>query len=134
MLLCFSFTLEIMIRAGTICKTVLCYLGDLWQVDCRKSEMFSSYIKHFLNSPAGKKHRILKLGSHRGDHICRLGRRNLIASDSSPKVRRRSIPTNGPHSVLNSSPFRRWVFLKFSTQYIFGFYKEPVYELLALRT
>ena len=43
------------------------------------------------------------LGSHRGDDIHRLGRRNLVASDSSPKARRQSISTNCAHSVLNLS-------------------------------
>ena len=38
------------------------------------------------------------LGSHRGDDIHRLGRRNLVASDSSPKVCRQSIPTSCMHS------------------------------------
>ena len=42
------------------------------------------------------------LASHRGDDIHRLGRRNLVASDSSPKVCRQSILTNCTHSVLNS--------------------------------
>ena len=45
----------------------------------------------------------LMLGSHRGDDIHRLGRRNLVASDSSPKLRFQSIPTTCTHSVLNSS-------------------------------
>ena len=45
----------------------------------------------------------LILGSHRGDDIHRLGRRNLVASDSSPKVCRQSFPTTCAHSVLNSS-------------------------------
>ena len=58
---------------------------------------------------------IFKLGSHRNNHICRLGPQNLIASDSSPKVRRQSISTNCPHSMLISLLFIRWVFLKFST-------------------
>ena len=65
-------------------------------------------ITNISNSPS------FKLGSHHGDHICRLGRQNLFASDSSPKVCRQSIPTNCPLSVLSSSPFIRWVFLKFS--------------------
>ena len=43
------------------------------------------------------------LGSHRGDDIHRLGRRNLVASDSSPKVRRKSISTTCAHLVLNLS-------------------------------
>ena len=47
----------------------------------------------------------LKRGSHRLDHICYLGRQNLIASDSSLKVRRQSIPTNCAYSVLRSLPF-----------------------------
>ena len=40
---------------------------------------------------------------HRGADIHRLGRRNLVASDSSSKVRRLSIPTTFVYSVLNSS-------------------------------
>ena len=44
----------------------------------------------------------LMLGPHRGDDIHLLGRWNLVASDSSPKVRRQSIPTTCAHSVLNS--------------------------------
>ena len=60
-----------------------------------------------------------RLGSHRGDHICRLGWRNLIALDSSPKVRRQSIPTNCPRSVLRSTPFIRWFFIKLSTFFVF---------------
>ena len=52
----------------------------------------------------GKRHgQTFMLGSHRGDDIHRLGQRNLVASDSSPKVRRQSIPTTFAHSVLNSS-------------------------------
>ena len=43
------------------------------------------------------------LGSHRGGDIHRLGRRNLVASDSTPKVHRQSIPTTHAPSVLNSS-------------------------------
>ena len=43
------------------------------------------------------------LGSHRGDDVHRLGRQNFVASDSSPKVRRQSIPTTYAHSILNSS-------------------------------
>ena len=39
----------------------------------------------------------VKLGSHRSDHICRLGRQNLISLDLSPKVRRQGISTNCPH-------------------------------------
>ena len=39
----------------------------------------------------------------RGDDIHRLGRRNLVASDSSPKVHRQSIPTTCANSILNSS-------------------------------
>ena len=50
---------------------------------------------------------LLKLGSHNGNHNCRLGRQNLMASDSSLKVRRQSIPTNCLHSGLSSSPFIR---------------------------
>ena len=67
-----------------------------------------------------------KLGSHRGDHICCLGRGNLIASDSSPKVRCQSIATNCAHSMLNSSPYIKWFFFILST--LFCFYKQPVYE------
>ena len=44
----------------------------------------------------------LMLGSHRGDDIHRLGRWNLVASDSSLKVRRQSIPTTCAYSILNS--------------------------------
>ena len=47
-------------------------------------------------------HNKLMLGSHRSDDIHRLGRRNLVASDSSPKVRCQSISTTCVHSVLNS--------------------------------
>ena len=36
----------------------------------------------------------VKLGSHRGDEVNRLGRRYLIDLDSSSKVRRQSIPEN----------------------------------------
>ena len=43
------------------------------------------------------------LASHRGDDIHRLGRRNLVASDLSPKVRCQSIPMTCAHSVLKSS-------------------------------
>ena len=43
------------------------------------------------------------LGSHHSDDFHRLGRRNLVAWDSSPKVRCQSIPTTCAHSVLNSS-------------------------------
>ena len=42
-------------------------------------------------------HNKLMLGSHRSDDIHRLGRRNLVASDSSPEVRRQSIPTTSAH-------------------------------------
>ena len=52
----------------------------------------------------------VKPDSHRGDHICRLGQRNLIVSGSSPKVHPQSIPTNSAHSVLSSSPFTKWFF------------------------
>ena len=45
----------------------------------------------------------LILSSHRADDIRRLGRRNLVASDSSPKVRCHSISTNFAYSVLNLS-------------------------------
>ena len=47
-------------------------------------------------------HRNIMLGSHRGDDIHRFRRRNLVASDSSPKVRRQSIHTTCAHSVLDS--------------------------------
>ena len=40
---------------------------------------------------------------HRGDDIHRLGRQYLVASDSSPKFHRQSIPTTCAHSILNSS-------------------------------
>ena len=43
------------------------------------------------------------LGSHRGDDIHRLGRRDLVASHSSPKVRCQSMPTTCAYSVVNSS-------------------------------
>ena len=44
-----------------------------------------------------KSGRSTKLGSHLSDHICRLGRQNLIALDSFPKVRRHRIPINCQH-------------------------------------
>ena len=47
----------------------------------------------------------LKLGSHHGGDIHRLGRRDLIASDSLRKFHRQSIPTNCPHSALSSSSY-----------------------------
>ena len=72
----------------------------------------------------------LRFGFHRGDHICRLGRRNLIALDSSPKVCRQSIPTDCPHSVLSSSSFLEWVIFKLST--LFCSYKQASYDQLAL--
>ena len=37
------------------------------------------------------------------DHICRLGKQNLIASDSMPKVCHQGLPTNCAYSKLNSS-------------------------------
>ena len=43
------------------------------------------------------------LNSQRGDDIYRLGRQNLVASDSSLRVRCKSIATTCVHSVLNSS-------------------------------
>ena len=46
---------------------------------------------------------LLMLGSHRGDDIHRLGRRNLAAPDSAPKFCHQSITTTCAHSVLNSS-------------------------------
>ena len=60
------------------------------------------------SSPCGTNSRInvrasLKPGFHRGDHICRLGKQNLIASDSMPKVCHQSLPTNCAYSKLNSS-------------------------------
>ena len=50
-----------------------------------------------------KKKAPVMLGSHRDDDIHRLERRNLVASDSSPKVHRQSIHTTCAHSVLNRS-------------------------------
>ena len=41
------------------------------------------------------------LSIHHGDDIHCLGRRNLVTSDSQPKVRCQSIPTTFAHSVLN---------------------------------
>ena len=76
--------------------------------------------------------RSCKLGSHRGDHICRLGQQNLIALDLSPEVRRHRIASNCPHSVLSSSSFIKWVVFKLST--LFCSIKQPVYEQLALKT
>ena len=52
------------------------------------------------------------LGYHRGDEIHRFGRKNLIVSDSLPKVCCQSIPTNYSHSMLRSSFFMKSVFLK----------------------
>ena len=45
----------------------------------------------------------LLLGFHPGNDIHRPRRANLVASNSSPKVRRQSVPTTCAHSVLNSS-------------------------------
>ena len=56
----------------------------------------TAWLSPFLTKPS------LVIGFHRGDDIHRLGRRNLVASDSSPKGRRQSIPTTCRHSVLNS--------------------------------
>ena len=56
-----------------------------------------------------------KIGSHRGYGIHRLGRRNLIAPDPSPKVCRQSILTNCEHLVLSSSSFtKKLIFFKLS--------------------
>ena len=74
----------------------------------------------------------LTLVFHRGDHMCCLGRQNLITSDSSPKVHRQNIPTNCANSVLSSSPFIKWIVFRLST--LFSFYKQPVYEQLTLGT
>ena len=52
----------------------------------------------------------LKLGSHGGNQICHIGQQNLIASDSSPRVRCQSIPTNCPHSVLGFIAFYKMGF------------------------
>ena len=54
-----------------------------------------------------------------GDHICCLGRWNLIASNSSSKFRRQRIPTNCTNSVPSSLPFIKWVFLNISTIFCF---------------
>ena len=62
----------------------------------------------------------VKLGSHCGNHICRLRRRNLIASVSSPNVRRRSIPTNCLHPLLSSTTLSDGFF---QSLYMFCFYK-----------
>ena len=51
------------------------------------------------------------LGSHRGDDIHRLGRLNLVASDSSPKVRHQSIPFTFAHSVLYSTPSTKRLYI-----------------------
>lgn len=83
-----------------------------------------------INILSSSKAKSLKLGSYRGDHICRLRRRNLIASDSLPKVRCRSILTNCAHLVLNFSPFIKWAVFKVST--LFWAYKQPVYEELVM--
>ena len=62
----------------------------------------------------------LKLGSHRDDHNCQLVRRNLITSDSSPKVRRQSILTNCAHSMLSSSPYIKcWFFSSLVHVFVF---------------
>ena len=56
----------------------------------------------FASRGGYSKRGFLILGPHRGDDIHRLGRWNLVTSDSSLKVRRQSIPTICEYSVLNS--------------------------------
>ena len=81
------------------------------------SSFVSVWFVQYCNIQQLNNYRIL--GSHRGDYIYQLGRRNLIASGSSLKVHRQSIPTNCPHSVLSSSPFMRWVFFRLSSFFVF---------------
>ena len=59
--------------------------------------------------------RTLKLGSHHGGDIRCLGRQNLVAPDSSTKVRCHSIPTNCKHSALIFLSIIKKIFFKLST-------------------
>ena len=59
--------------------------------------------------------RTLKLGSHHGRDIRCLGRQNLVAPDSSTKVRCHSILTNCKHSALIFPSIIKKIFFKLST-------------------
>ena len=54
-----------------------------------------------------------------GDNICRLGRKKVVAIDSSAKARHKRIPTNCSHSVFGSCSFEKWVFLSIVHFFIF---------------
>lgn len=83
----------------------LCGLGKLWVKNTYHLPKILIFCqlspKHFL-----------QLGSHRGDHIYRLRRRNLIDSNLSPKFCRRNIPTNRTYSKVHYNRFLKNGFLQ----------------------
>ena len=74
---------------------------------------------------------VFKLGFNRGDHICRLGWRNLITWHWLPKGGRQTIPKN-----LRTFSGKLIAFRNFfsSLVHVFCFYKQQVFILLYLYT
>ena len=108
-------------RIKNIYKFWKCSSKGMWFIETLKDIQFPSYYFQralkfaFFRFLKRQKYKfffhcqpwssLTKFDSYHGNDIHLVRQQSFSSKDSSPKVRRQSIPTNCPHPVLSSSPF-----------------------------